>query len=78
MAKILRQDSDFHKRFDAVMRCMEENNVSITFLANEFRFSDSSNGAPQVRQNMVLEDIEGQPIYELPAFAEWRLRVFNS
>ena len=78
MAKILKADSDFAKRVENVMQAMEENNVCIDFLGGEFRFSDTTGGAPEYLQNMVLEDIEGHSVLELPSMCEYRLRVFNT
>lgn len=78
MAKILKEDSDFAKRVANVMQALEDNNVQIDYLGGEFRFSDTSDNAPAYRQNMVLQDIEGQTVYELPSICEWRLAVFNS
>lgn len=78
MAKFLKQDCDFAKRVENVMQCLEENNVRIDFLAGEFRFSDMKDDAPEYRQNMVLLDIEGEPIYSLPSMLEYRLKIFNT
>lgn len=78
MAKILKEDSDFAKRVANVMQALEDNNVQIDYLGGEFRFSDTSDNAPDYRQNMPLYDIEGRPVYELPSFTEWRLQVFNT
>lgn len=80
MALKLRKDSDFYMRIMNVIRAMEENNVRIEYMANEFRISDMSDGAPERRQNMVLCDEDGEPIQVLPSDfdTEYKLKVFNS
>ena len=78
MPKILKENSDFARRVENVMQALEENNVRIDFLVGEFRFSDTSDDAPDYRQNMPLIDYDGNPILSLPSFFEYRLAIFNS
>lgn len=78
MARILKESSDFAKRVANVMKAMEKNNVRIDFLGGEFRFSDTSENAPDYRQNMPLIDYEGNTIFSLPSEFEYRLKIFNS
>lgn len=78
MPKILKENSDFARRVENVMQALEENNVRIDFLGGEFRFSDTSDDAPDYRQNMPLIDYDGNPILSLPSFSEYRLAIFNS
>lgn len=76
----LRKDSDFYMRVMNVICAMEENNVRIEYMANEFRISDMSDDAPECRQNMVLYDGENNPVQVLPLDfdTEYKLVVFNS
>lgn len=80
MALQLRKDSDFYIRVMNVIQAMEENDVRIEYIANEFRISDMSDDAPECRQNMVLYDGENNPVQELPSYfdTEYKLKVFNS
>lgn len=78
MPKILKENSDFARRVENAMQALEENNVRIDFLGGEFSFSDTSDDAPDYRQNMPLIDYDGNPILSLPSFSEYRLAIFNS
>lgn len=80
MALKLRKDSDFYIRVMNVIQAMEENDVRIEYVANEFRISDMSDDAPEARQNMVLCDEDDEPIQVLPSDfdIEYKLKVFNS
>lgn len=80
MALKLRKDSDFYIRVMNVIRAMEENNVRIEYVADEFRISDTAEGASERLQNMVLYDGENDPIQVLPSDfdTEYELKVFNS
>ena len=77
--KVLKENSDFAKRVENVMRAMEENNVMIEFCAGEFRFSDTSDDAKDYCQRMpMLDKDNGRPIYSLPSPFGYALVVFNS
>lgn len=80
MALKLRKDSDFYTRVMNVIQAMEENNVRIEYVANEFRISDTTEGAPEQRQNMILYDGEDNPVQVLPSDFDddYELKVFNS
>lgn len=79
MPRILKENSDFARRVENVMQALEENNVRIEFLGGEFRFSDTSDNAPEYRQNMrLLETENGTPVCSLPSFFEYKLAIFNS
>lgn len=80
MALELRKDSDFYIRVLNVIQAMEENDVRIEYIADEFRISDMSDDAPECRQNMVLYDGENNPVQVLPSDfdTEYKLKVFNS
>jgi hypothetical protein len=80
MALELRKDSDFYIRVMNVIQAMEENDVRIEYIADEFRISDMSDDAPECRQNMVLYDGENNPVQVLPSDfdTEYKLKVFNS
>lgn len=75
--KVLKSNSDFAKRVERVMQAMTENNVCVEYLGGEFRFSDTSDNAPDYRQNMRLLDIEGNVINSLPSIFEYKLVVFD-
>jgi len=80
MALKLRKNSDFYTRVMNVIQAMEENNVRIEYVANEFRISDTTEGAPEQRQNMILYDGEDNPVQVLPSDFDddYELKVFNS
>ena len=80
MALKLRKNSDFYTRVMNVIQAMEENNVRIEYVANEFRISDTTEGAPEQRQNMILYDGEDNPAQVLPSDFDddYELKVFNS
>lgn len=59
MAKVLREDSDFYKRVQKVFDTMDEEGVSIAFIGNEIRISDTHHPDNPNLQNMVLIDQEG-------------------
>lgn len=44
MALKLKRDSDFYVRVMNVIHAMEENNVRIEYVADEFRISDTTEG----------------------------------
>ena len=79
MALKLRKDSDFYTRVMNVIQAMEENNVRIEYVANEFRISDTSGGASEKLQNMILYDGENNPVQVLPSDfeTEYELKVFE-
>jgi hypothetical protein len=79
MALKLRKDSDFYTRVMNVIQAMEENNVRIEYVANEFRISDTSVGASEKLQNMILYDGENNPVQVLPSDfeTEYELKVFE-
>ena len=80
MALKLRKDSDFYTRVMNVIQAMEENNVRVEYVANEFRISDTSGGASEKLQNMILYDGENNPVQVLPSDfdTEYELKVFDS
>lgn len=80
MALKLRKDSDFYKRVMNVIQAMEENNVKIEYLADEIRISDTTEGASERLQNMILHDSENTPVQVLPSDfdTEYTLKVFDS
>ena len=80
MGFILSKKSDFARRVQNVMQALEENNVKIEFICDEFRISDTSDGAPESRQNMVLIDSEGSAVDVLPLQydGEYNLKVFDT
>lgn len=80
MALKLRKDSDFYIRVMNVIRAMEENNVRIEYVADEFRISDTTEGASERLQNMILYDSENNPVQILPSDFDdyYELKVFNS
>lgn len=80
MALKLKQDSDFYMRVMNVIHVMEENNVRIEYVANEFRVSDTTEGASERLQNMILYDGENNPVQVLPSDFDndYELIVFNS
>ena len=79
MALKLRKDSDFYTRVMNVIQAMEENNVRVEYVANEFRISDTSGGASEKLQNMILYDGENNPVQVLPSDfeTEYELKVFE-
>ena len=80
MALKLKQDSDFYVRVMNVIHAMEENNVRIEYIADEFRISDTTEGASERLQNMVLYDGENNPVQVLPSDFDddYQLKVFES
>ena len=76
----LRQDSDFYMRVMNVIHAMEENNVRIEYVADEFRISDTTEGASERLQNMILYDGENNPVQVLPSDFDndYTLTVFDS
>ena len=80
MALKLRKDSDFYIRVMNVIRAMEENNVRIEYVAGEFRISDTTEGASERLQNMILYDGENNPVQVLPSDFDdyYELKVFDS
>ena len=80
MALKLRKNSDFYIRMMNVIRAMEENNVRIEYVSNEFRISDTSEGASEQLQNMILYDGENSPVQVLPSDfdTEYEIKVFDS
>ena len=80
MALKLKQDSDFYVRVMNVIHAMEENNVRIEYIADEFRISDTTEGASERLQNMVLYDGENNPVQVLPSDFDddYQLKVFDS
>lgn len=75
----LRQDSDFYMRVMNVIRAMEENNVRIEYVSDEFRISDTTEGASERLQNMILYDGENNPVQVLPSDFDddYQLKVFD-
>lgn len=80
MALKLRKDSNFYVRVMNVIHAMEENNVRIEYIANEFRISDTTEGASEQLQNMILYDCENNPVQVLPSDFDdnYELKVFDS
>lgn len=78
MAKVLREDSDFYKRVQKVFDTMDEEGVSIEFIGNEFRISDTRHPDNPNLQNMILIDMEGHEIQTLSPVFEYKLKVFDS
>ena len=80
MALKLRKDSDFYTRVMNVIQAMEENDVRIEYIADEFRISDTTEGASERLQNMILYDGENKPVQVLPSDfdTEYALKVFDS
>ena len=80
MALKLRKDSDFYTRVMNVIQAMEENNVRIEYIADEFRISDTTEGASERLQNMILHNGENNPVQVLPSDfdTEYTLKVFDS
>lgn len=76
----LKRDSDFYVRVMNVIHAMEENNVRIEYVADEFRISDTTEGVSERLQNMILYDGENNPVQVLPSDfdTEYKLKVFNS
>ena len=80
MALKLRKDSEFYVRVMNVIHAMEENNVRIEYIADEFRISDTTEGASERLQNMILYDGENNPVQVLPSDFDndYTLTVFDS
>lgn len=80
MALKLKKDSKFYIRVMNVIQAMEENNVRIEYVGNEFRISDTTERAPERLQNMILYDGENNPVQVLPSDfdTEYELKVFDS
>lgn len=80
MALRLKRDSDFYVRVMNVIHAMEENNVRIEYIADEFRISDTTEGASERLQNMILYDGENNPVQVLPSDFDndYTLTVFDS
>ena len=80
MALKLKQDSDFYMRVMNVIHAMEENNVRIEYVADEFRISDTTEGASERLQDMILYDGENNPVQVLPSDFDndYTLTVFDS
>ena len=80
MALKLKKDSKFYRRVMNVIQAMEENNVRIEYVANEFRISDTTERAPERLQNIILYDGENNPVQVLPSDfdTEYELKVFDS
>lgn len=80
MALKLKKNSDFYTRVMNVIQAMEENNVRIEYIADEFRISDTTEGASGLLQNMILYDCENKPVQVLPSEVdtEYTLKVFDS
>lgn len=80
MALKLRKDSDFYTRVMNVIQAMEENNVRIECVDSEFRISDTTEGASERLQDMILHDGENEPVQVLPSDfdTEYELKVFDS
>ena len=79
MAKVLREDSDFYKRVQKVFDTMDEEGVSIAFIGDEIRISDTHHPDNPNLQNMVLIDNEeGDEMQTLAPAFEYKLKVFDS
>lgn len=80
MALKLRKDSDFYTRVMNVIQAMEENNVRIECVDGEFRISDTTEGASERLQDMILHDGGNNPVQVLPSDfdTEYTLKVFDS
>jgi hypothetical protein len=76
MARYLKEDSDFAKRVENVMQALLDNNVEIEYLAGEFRFTDTSENAPECCKNMTLVDEGASPAFALPLYY-YRLKVYE-
>ena len=76
MARYLKPDTDFAKRVENVMQALLDNDVEIEYAAGEFRFTDTSENAPECCKNMTLVDEDKSPAFVLP-IDYYRLRVYE-
>ena len=71
--KVYSEKSDIHQKVSQVMELMDELGLQFTFVCNSIRISDEN------VDNVILVDADThEEATELPAFAEFKLAVFNS
>ena len=71
--KTYKETSDIHQKVAQVMELMDKLNLQFTFVCNSIRISDEN------VNNVILIDADThEEVVELPAFAEFKLAVFNS
>lgn len=76
MARYLKPNTDFAKRVENVMQALLDNDVEIEYAAGEFRFTDTSENAPEYCKNMTLVDEDQLPALILP-IGYYRLQVYE-